>query len=183
MHAFGTKAVLPRSFALHCGSKLPCILYLCQQHPLLLSHPTSCFPAGAPHALGCSSENLAIISISSSGGTVENWQLLNASYGVLEFLAHDPAAAGKQLEQAAGGESRQDSRKLDPSQASYLMCVQLQWQKTSSNPGTLKTALILPSAAVVSCRRPHPRARSSSQGAATEDSRAHGQGVCSRLPL
>lgn len=61
--------------------------------------------AGAPHALGCSSGNLAISSSSSSSGSgmAENWQLLNAAYGVLEFLAQDPAAAGQQPEQAAGG--------------------------------------------------------------------------------
>jgi hypothetical protein len=58
--------------------------------------------AGVPHALGCSSENLAISS-SGSSSAVENWQLLNASYGVLEFLAQDPAAVGKQPDQPAGG--------------------------------------------------------------------------------
>lgn len=73
---------------------------------LLLRHTTSLPPAGAPHALGCSSQNLAISSSSSSSGgsLAENWQLLNAAYGVLEFLAQDPAAAGQQPEQVAGGE-------------------------------------------------------------------------------
>jgi hypothetical protein len=60
--------------------------------------------AGVPHALGCSAENLAISSSGSGGSsTDENWQLLNASYGILEFLAQDPAAVG-QPERFVGGE-------------------------------------------------------------------------------
>ena len=47
----------------------------------------------------------------------ENWQLLNASYGVLEFLAQDPAAAGQQPEQAAGGEHWQGAWQIV-----YLLC-------------------------------------------------------------
>lgn len=57
--------------------------------------------AGAPHALGSSPENLAISCSTATTGSsaADNWQLLNSSYGVLEFLAQDPAAASTETAQ------------------------------------------------------------------------------------
>lgn len=55
-------------------------------------HDMFVFRAGPVKALGASSGNLAITCTSSSTTVPGNWQLLNAAYGVLEFLAHDPTA-------------------------------------------------------------------------------------------